>query len=230
MPPDEGQKRLAVAIDCEMGTSADNDSELIRLTLIDYFSGDVLIDRLVWPSVRMLHYNTRYSGVTWQQMHEARRTGACIDGMAAARDEVWRFVGADTIVVGHGTQNDLSSLRWIHHAVVDSFIIEQKIRAAEKAEQEKQREAAGKAGEGKDSKEQKGEEKKEEKKEKEKRAEGGLSLKALVQRRLGRVIQAGKKGHDSLEDAVAARDLVDWHVQKAMGGVCEFGTRGERIE
>jgi hypothetical protein len=37
---------------------------------------------------------------------------------------------------------------------------------------------------------------------------GALSLKTLAMVRLGREIQAGgKKGHDSLEDALAARDL-----------------------
>ncbi|KAK4243848.1 hypothetical protein C7999DRAFT_35804 [Corynascus novoguineensis] len=51
--------RLAVAIDCEMGTAFDEDSELIRLTLIDYFSGEILIDSLVYPDVPMKHFNTR---------------------------------------------------------------------------------------------------------------------------------------------------------------------------
>ena len=41
-----------------MGTAFDGDSELIRLTLIDYFSGETLIDSLVYPDVAMLHFNT----------------------------------------------------------------------------------------------------------------------------------------------------------------------------
>jgi RNA exonuclease 1 len=39
-----------------------------------------------------------------------------------------------------------------------------------------------------------------------------MSLKALAMKRLGRAIQVGKKGHDSLEDALAARDLIQAHI------------------
>jgi DNA polymerase III epsilon subunit-like protein len=39
------------------------------------------------------------------------------------------------------------------------------------------------------------------------------SLKALAKKHLNRDIQTnGKRGHDSLEDAVAARDIVHWNV------------------
>jgi hypothetical protein len=42
---------------------------------------------------------------------------------------------------------------------------------------------------------------------------GNLSLKTLALTKLGREIQnAGKAGHDSFEDALAARDLVHWHI------------------
>lgn len=42
---------------------------------------------------------------------------------------------------------------------------------------------------------------------------GPRSLKTLALEKLGRVIQdAGNKGHDSLEDAIATRDLAWWAV------------------
>lgn len=45
------------------------------------------------------------------------------------------------------------------------------------------------------------------------RGSGDLSLKTLTLAKLGRDIQnAGKKGHCSLEDAIAARDIVDWYL------------------
>jgi len=45
------------------------------------------------------------------------------------------------------------------------------------------------------------------------RGEGGLSLKTLARVRCGRDIQtSGKKGHDSVEDALAARDIAHWNV------------------
>ena len=45
----------------------------------------------------------------------------------------------------------------------------------------------------------------------------GLSLKVLASERLNRAIQNKKIGHDSLEDAIASRDLIHWHVVRMMG-------------
>jgi RNA exonuclease 1 len=116
--------RIAVALDCEMGTAASGDPELIRVTLIDYFSEEVLVDNLVDPDVRMQHLNTRYSGVSWADLKNARIKGVCLSGKAGARRAIWKYVGIDTIVVGHGLSNDMRSLRWIHTAVVDSLLVE----------------------------------------------------------------------------------------------------------
>ncbi len=205
----------AVAIDCEMGTAYDGDTELIRISAIDYFKGTTLIDSLVCPDVPMQHYNTKWSGVTKADMEQAKRDGSCIWGREAAREALFNFVGPSTIVVGHGLQNDFSSLRWIHGAVVDSFMIESALRDEEKKkaeEEEKKRKAAEETMGGGD--------KDASVKEKdaaavtEKRGKGspdGMSLKALTQKLLSRSIQTGK-GHCSLEDAIAARDLVHFYL------------------
>jgi len=178
--PTKNDTRKAVVIDCEMGTAASGDNELIRLTLIDYFSSDVLIDKLVWPDVQMLHMNTKWSGVTWKMMNEARNKRKCVFGWKNARSLVWKFVSPETIVIGHGVQSDLTSLRWIHPRLIDTLIVER----------------------GNDDK------------------KTGLSLKKLAEERLGRAIQQGR-GHDSLEDAIATRDLLHWNVLKLSGGLTE---------
>jgi RNA exonuclease 1 len=188
-----------------MGTAKSGDSELIRITLVDYFSSAILIDSLVYPNVEMLHYNTRFSGVTRKDMEIARSTNRCIRGRDNARFAVWRFVGPKTVVIGHSANNDLSALRWIHPVVVDTFSILSAHRNAtrEKAADDKKdnnQPAVPKPGgtaNGAKPKRRKG--------------CGELSLKALAKERLGREIQmAGNRGHDSLEDAIAARDLVHW--------------------
>jgi RNA exonuclease 1 len=107
-----------------MGTSISNEIELIRLTVIDYFTSDILIDSLVWPDVKMQSLNTRFSGVTWGQLNNARRSGECILGRDRARKAVYRFVGPETVVVAHGGDNDFNSLRWIHGLVVDTRLID----------------------------------------------------------------------------------------------------------
>ncbi|KAK3401347.1 hypothetical protein B0T20DRAFT_491872 [Sordaria brevicollis] len=209
---------------CEMGLTTTLDSELIRLSLIDFFTGQILLDSLVLPTVPMQHMNTKYSGVTRSDLTNAVATKTCImGGFEAARREVWKFVGPDTVVVGHSVGNDLGVLRMIHPRVVDSLIIEEGVRREKKEEEE--REVKRKMGEMfergmgveevmKWVEEQKEEE---ERKRKTKRPEDGMSLKALAKKKLGRTIQdGGKRGHDSVEDAVAARDLVDLVVEGMM--------------
>lgn len=246
--------RAAVAIDCEMGTAVTGDSELIRLTAIDYLTGEVLINNLVQPDQPMLHLNTRFSGVTFPQLNEAKKKKTCLMGKAGARHALWRFVGPYTALVGHGVNNDLRALRWIHPTVIDSFIIEwniiQEKKAAEEAvavaaaaaaatipvpaqepEQQIQQlatslEKASLAAEdvgGVPLPEETTEEPAEaaeaqpKKKEKKPKGSGDLSLKTLVKKYLGREIQMqGNKGHDSFEDALAARDLVHCMVMKKL--------------
>jgi len=221
----QASHRLAITIDME--------SELIRVTVIDYFTGERLVNNLVFPDIKIKHYNTRWSGITQSQMNDARQRGQCLLGMNAARTAVFKFAGPSTIVVGHSVGNDLSSLRWIHHNVVDTQILETERRTKEEAEKEqaeKDKEDAEKgAEEGEPSvqtekgiqgqngdKKLKGKEADRQnappKTPKGKYNPEGISLKALTMKRLGRAIQTGKNGHDSFEDALATRDLLHYHI------------------
>ncbi|KAI1618194.1 ribonuclease H-like domain-containing protein [Exophiala viscosa] len=164
----------AIALDCEMGISTTGESELIRLTAVEFFNGDVLIDRLVYPNEPMQHWNTRYSGITGADMHDAKRRGACIFGRDMARELLWRHIRPETIIIVHGGQNDLSALRWLHSRVVDSLILESYMGV---------------------------------------KTAGGRSLQNLCKLKLGIAVQqkGARVGHDSLEDAMACRELViDW--------------------
>lgn len=144
-------------------------------------------------------------------MHAARRNDQCILGVAKARQEIWKYVGPWTIVIGHGVRSDLESLRWIHPIIIDSYIIEKALKEEEELRNHIPIDISMRFTE---------EELQEMKKQKEaeKRESGGpLSLKKLAKTRLGRDIQdKSRLGHDSLEDAIATRDLVHWHVVKAM--------------
>jgi RNA exonuclease 1 len=164
--------RTAVVLDCEMGVAESGDSELIRLSMVDYFTCEVLIDSLIWPDVKMAHYNTKFSGVTKTMMEHARRSGNCLFGRKKARLEIWKYVGANTIIVAHGGSGDFNALRLIHRTVVDTQLVETLSDEEDK----------------------------------------GLGLKTLAKARLGREIQIKGRGHDSLEDAIATRDLLHWHM------------------
>lgn len=217
---------LAVAIDCEMGTSVTNNPVLIRVTLVDYFTSEVLVDKLVWPDEPPLHYNTRFSGVTSGQMARAKSRGECLSGNAGAREAIWRFVGPETIVVAHSGQNDLSVMRWIHNNIVDTFLIESipvvklQREAREKAEKEKL--AGDPSGKKQRSPEKKPPAGENEKKKKNPKGSGQFSLKTLSRVRLGRDIQVGNDGHDSVEDAIAARDIAHWNVLNFGHGIYEI--------
>ncbi|QPG93816.1 hypothetical protein C2857_002857 [Epichloe festucae Fl1] len=201
----------AVVLDCEMGTASSGESELIRISVVDYFTGAVLLDKLVYPNVRMAHYNTRFSGVTRHAMEEARRRHNCLIGRDAARQALYKFVGPNTVVVGHATHGDLSCLRWIHRLVVDTLLIETERRqiqlAFSKALDDKRpadiQEGAAHADVSAEVEGNKSDML---------QKEGGLSLKALALKRLDRVIQIKGRGHDSLEDALATRDLLHWYM------------------
>ena len=245
--------RIAVALDCEMGVSKASDSELIRVTVIDYFTSETLIDKLVFPTVPMLHLNTAYSGVTWTMLNAAAAKGECFHGRAAALEEVWKFVGPETIVVAHSGYNDLNSLRWRHYKIVDTFLIDS-IPAREKErekERERLRELSIPENQQKAIHENKSDhagreptkitppsnqeqsnktasikaENTSHAKTQDKqgtlrkvKGRGPFSLKTLAKSRLERDIQTGTKGHDSLEDALATRDLAHWHVRRIIEG------------
>jgi DNA polymerase III epsilon subunit-like protein len=222
-----------------MGTARNGDSELIRLSAVDYLTGEVLINNLVKPDQPMLHLNTKWSGVTFDQLNEAVRKRTTLKGKAGARKQLWKFVGPDTFLVGHSVHNDLKALKWIHTRVVDSYVVENKVIQEKKAIEAREKEVYEAAAE-------KVEERlleiteladghqsglptdnqtmenpttvtNGETKKRKTKGTGDLALKTLLKRYLDTDIQnRGNKGHDSLEDATAARDLVHWMVMRRL--------------
>jgi RNA exonuclease 1 len=201
---------IAVAIDCEMGTAESGDIELIRVSVVDYFTGAVLLDRLVYPNVKMAHFNTKFTGITRRDMEGARRNKTCLFGRNKARKAVYNLVGPETIVIGHGAQSDFNCMRWIHPLVIDTLLVEQEVKVDEDlaAEMELRMELRQRAEEGRDYEDLlaaplpgQG---------------GGLSLKALAKKLLDREIQVNGRGHDSTEDALATRDILHYRISQMM--------------
>ena len=108
----------------DMGTATNSEVELICLTAVDFFTGSILIDNLVYPSIPMAHYNTRYSGVFTSQINSALRNGTAMLGRDRARAALLEYIGPDTVVIVHGGRSDFEALRWIHPHVIDTFILE----------------------------------------------------------------------------------------------------------
>ncbi|KAK9241053.1 hypothetical protein V1525DRAFT_393563 [Lipomyces kononenkoae] len=106
----------AVALDCEMGYTTLG-TELIRLTILEFPSSKVLYDTLVKPIGDVIDLNTQYSGV-------ASVDEPGIPSFDAAMTRVFdNYIGADTILIGHGLENDLAVMRLFHQKVIDTSIL-----------------------------------------------------------------------------------------------------------
>ncbi|OTA53182.1 ribonuclease H-like protein [Hypoxylon sp. EC38] len=118
-----GMRRKAIALDCEMVGIAGGRDELAHLCAVDLFTGEILINTLVYPTEVVKDWRTKYSGVTPAKMAMARASGQALNGWPAARAKLFEFTDADTILVGHSLNHDLKVLRVAHKRVVDSAII-----------------------------------------------------------------------------------------------------------
>ncbi|KAI8886635.1 hypothetical protein K501DRAFT_321796 [Backusella circina FSU 941] len=102
-----------VALDCEMGYTTGG-MELIRLTAVDE-GMNVLVDELVLPMNMIIDLNSAYSGVNTLE-------GAKHD-LASLRDELFKHIDRDTILVGHGLENDMNALRIVHTRIIDTVAL-----------------------------------------------------------------------------------------------------------
>ncbi|CAE6416047.1 unnamed protein product [Rhizoctonia solani] len=115
----EGSSQSALldvaALDCEMIYTTAGMS-IARVSVIDG-AGKCVYDKLMKldPGVGVLDYNTRFSGV--KSLDEAELD---LDGV---RREMRKFIGPDTILIGHALENDMRALRMVHHKVVDTAIL-----------------------------------------------------------------------------------------------------------
>lgn len=123
-PPALGQpKRKVVAIDCEMVGLWKNTDCVALVCAVDVLTGETLLNTYVDPVSKVLAWRSTVSGVTRQSMSEAIEQGQALRGWVAAREALWEFIDAETIIVGHALQNDLNVLGIFHPRIVDTAIL-----------------------------------------------------------------------------------------------------------
>lgn len=107
-----GQKNI-LALDCEMGYTTKG-YEMIRLTIVDFHSEKTVYDKIIKPLGTVIDLNTRFSGVS--------EIPADAPTFEEARKEYLRpdMINKNTIVIGHGLENDLQVMRITHSKVIDS--------------------------------------------------------------------------------------------------------------
>ncbi|KAJ3970559.1 hypothetical protein EV361DRAFT_915324 [Lentinula raphanica] len=107
-----------VALDCEMIYTTGG-MRVARVSIVDG-SAKPVFDELVRmdEGVNILDFNTRFSGIT-PEMHAER----AILPLASIRESLRTLIGKDTILVGHALENDLKTLRIVHHRCVDTVML-----------------------------------------------------------------------------------------------------------
>ncbi|KAJ1033845.1 hypothetical protein NDA16_000053 [Ustilago loliicola] len=105
-----------VALDCELSYTTAG-LTLTRLTLVDE-EGEMILDEIVRTRTDVVDYNTRFSGITAEEYEEK-----AVFTLEQVRKTMARFVGQNTILVGHGLENDLRAIRLVHDKVVDTVML-----------------------------------------------------------------------------------------------------------
>ncbi|XP_069734088.1 RNA exonuclease 1 homolog isoform X2 [Phaenicophaeus curvirostris] len=103
------------ALDCEMCYTKQG-LELTRVTVINS-DLKVVYDTFVKPESKVVDYNTRFSGVTEEDL---KNTSITLRDVQAV---LLNMFSADTILIGHSLESDLFALKLIHGTVVDTAIV-----------------------------------------------------------------------------------------------------------
>jgi RNA exonuclease 1 len=102
------------ALDCEMCFTK-RGLELGKVTVVA-LDGQVVYEALVKPDSEVIDYNTRFSGLRPRDLAKASKS------LRQVQKDITSFVSAETILIGHGLENDLRALRILHPTVVDTCV------------------------------------------------------------------------------------------------------------
>ncbi|CAM5176889.1 unnamed protein product [Eretmochelys imbricata] len=103
------------ALDCEMCYTKQG-LELTRVTVINS-DLKVVYDTFVKPDNKVVDYNTRFSGVTEEDLANASITLRDVQAV------LLNMFSTDTILIGHSLESDLFALKLIHGTVVDTAVV-----------------------------------------------------------------------------------------------------------
>ncbi|XP_065364550.1 putative RNA exonuclease pqe-1 [Calliphora vicina] len=107
------------AIDCEMSYTGLG-LEVTKVTVVGY-DGALVYEYYVRPQAEVIDYNTRFSGVSEKDF--LADSNNSIKTFAEVQHDLLNLFDADTILIGHGLDNDLRVLRLVHKTIVDTSVI-----------------------------------------------------------------------------------------------------------
>ncbi|KAF6734321.1 RNA exonuclease 1-like [Oryzias melastigma] len=103
------------ALDCEMCYTRQG-LELTRVTVIDS-ELKVIYDTFVKPDSKVVDYNTRFSGVTEEDLENTTITLRDVQAVLLC------MFSSESILIGHSLESDLLALKLIHSSVVDTSVV-----------------------------------------------------------------------------------------------------------
>ncbi|KAI0773440.1 Rexo1 protein [Irpex lacteus] len=103
-----------VALDCEMIYTTGG-MRVARVSVVDG-AGKEVFDELVRmdEGVEVIDFNTRFSGITPESYATA------VLPLTSIRQSLDLLINSNTIIIGHALDNDLKTLRMVHHRCVDT--------------------------------------------------------------------------------------------------------------
>jgi DNA polymerase III epsilon subunit-like protein len=116
-------KRKAISLDCEMAGVRGGTSELVSICIVDFFSGEILLNSLVKPRQPIIDWRTQIHGIGPAKMSIAVARKEALDGWETAREELFNIANADTVIIGQSLHHDLKVLRVGHARVIDTAIL-----------------------------------------------------------------------------------------------------------
>ncbi|XP_062903705.1 RNA exonuclease 1 homolog isoform X1 [Mobula hypostoma] len=91
-------------------------AELARVSVINA-DLEVVYDELVKPKNEVIDYNTKFSGVSQEDLMNAKTT------LGDVQRTLLRILSADAILIGYSLDKDLLALKLIHNVVIDIMFI-----------------------------------------------------------------------------------------------------------
>nr|XP_023028171.1 RNA exonuclease 1 homolog [Leptinotarsa decemlineata] len=112
---DDSRSYAVYALDCEMCYTTKG-LELTRVTVVD-IDCKTVYESLVKPLNPIIDYNTRFSGITKEQMD---KTSTSILQIQA---NILHLCNSKTILVGHSLESDMKALKIVHNSVIDTSVL-----------------------------------------------------------------------------------------------------------
>ncbi|XP_017485313.1 PREDICTED: uncharacterized protein LOC108373887, partial [Rhagoletis zephyria] len=115
---DKSDTPKVYALDCEMSFTG-RGLEVTKVTVVGY-DGQLIYEHFVRPEAEIVDYNTRFSGITEKDL--CTHSNKDVKMLAEVQRDLLQLIDADTILIGHGLDNDLRVLRIVHKTIIDTSI------------------------------------------------------------------------------------------------------------